>query len=64
MLLNNVRSLRRSLGVSRTTLAKYLGCNDVTVYYWENQYVQPKAYHIYKLLVFFDCSFDDLFSVY
>ena len=57
-----LQELFNQKGCTQVALAKYVGVKPNTVSDWLNKGTSPKINHLYKIVEFFDVSFDYLFS--
>ena len=58
---DKIKELRLQHKVSKTKLAKYIGCSSYsTIAHWENGTCEPSMYYLIKLADFFNVSLDEL----
>ena len=58
----NLKSLRKSRGLTQTELAEMLGVDQRTVSGWETHVSEPSYAFLAKLCEIFDETFDDILT--
>lgn len=58
----NIHTMRKLNGLTKSGLEKLLGCNRGAVHKWECGDNAPSAYYLFHLAKLFGCSIDRLFE--